>query len=81
VVRLGAGCSSGLITLTAVHELGHVLGLDHEGRACARMNSSFDWTGTPGHCTSHTLSYWLAHPLTSDDIRGARALYRKGAPR
>jgi hypothetical protein len=75
-VRLGAGCSKGLITLTAAHELGHVLGLDHESRRCARLNPSVATDGTPGRCAHRTLSYWLAHPLEPDDIRGARAIYR-----
>jgi hypothetical protein len=74
-VWLGRGCSRDLITLTAVHELGHVLGLDHETRRCARMNPSFDDSGTPDQCSRHPLSYWLAHPFTSDDLRGLRALY------
>src|SRR5829696_696844 len=46
-VQLGRGCGRGLITLTAVHELGHVLGLGHETDRCARMNPAFDRTGTP----------------------------------
>ncbi|HEX4732897.1 MAG TPA: matrixin family metalloprotease [Thermoleophilaceae bacterium] len=77
VSRLGAGCSKAFITLTAVHELGHVLGLDHEYRKCARMNWTFSKTGTPVRCRQgHSLSYWLEHPLEPDDIRGARALYQ-----
>jgi hypothetical protein len=75
VLHLGAGCHSQLITLTAVHELGHVLGLDHEQSKCARMDVAFTWDGTPIRCSDHSLTYWLAHPLTGDDIRGARALY------
>jgi len=74
-VWLGRGCSRDLITLTAVHELGHVLGLDHETSRCARMNPSFDASGTPGRCARRPLSYWLAHPFTADDVRGLRALY------
>jgi hypothetical protein len=47
VTRLGAGCGKGFITLTAVHEFGHILGLDHEGAKCARMNWTFTTTGRP----------------------------------
>jgi hypothetical protein len=75
VLYLGRGCNRGLVTLTAVHEFGHVLGLDHENRRCARLNPSFDDTGTPTHCKRHTLGYWLAHPLTADDLRGLRVIY------
>jgi hypothetical protein len=75
VVYLGRGCSHGLVTLTAVHEFGHVLGLDHETRRCARMNPAFDTSGTPDRCRPHPLSYWLAHPLTRDDLLGLRAIY------
>jgi hypothetical protein len=75
VLYLGRGCVLGLVTLTSVHEFGHVLGLDHENRRCARMNASFDPSGTPTHCSHHGLSYWLAHPLGTDDIRGLQAIY------
>jgi hypothetical protein len=75
VVELGRGCSSALVTLTAVHELGHVLGLGHVTRTCARMNPSFDSSGTPTYCAERPLGYWLAHPLTPDDLRGLRHLY------
>jgi hypothetical protein len=39
------------------------------------MNPSFDPSGTPTRCSHHPLSYWLAHPLGTDDIRGLRAIY------
>ena len=76
-VRLGAGCGRSLITLTAVHELGHVLGLGHEDDECARMNPAYDGSGTPIHCVRRTLDYWLDHPLVSDDLQGARRIYRR----
>jgi hypothetical protein len=75
VLYLGRGCSKALVTLTAVHEFGHVLGLDHETTRCARMNPTFDDTGTPTYCKQHSLTYWLAHPLTADDLSGLRAIY------
>ena len=56
-------------------ELGHILGLGHEKRKCAIMNPAFDNSGTPNHCNAHPLSFWLAHPLRGDDIRGAKSLY------
>jgi hypothetical protein len=58
-----------------VHEFEHVPGLDHEMHHCARMNPSFDHSGTPDQCREHSLKYWLAHPLTADDLRGLRAIY------
>jgi hypothetical protein len=72
---LGQGCSDALMTLAAVHEFGHVLGLDHETHRCARMNPTYDHSGTPSDCPEHSLAYWLAHPLTADDRRGLRAIY------
>src|SRR4051812_16429009 len=74
-VQLGAGCGRSLITLTAVHEFGHVLGLGHEDDKCARMNPAFDGSGTPQQCVPRSLNYWLGHPLVSDDLQGARRVY------
>jgi hypothetical protein len=74
-VEINRDCGTGIATLTAVHEFGHVLGLGHEGDACARMNPTFGAGGTPGRCKRNSLSYWLDHPLTKDDVRGARAMY------
>jgi hypothetical protein len=76
-LELGRGCSRSLITLTAAHELGHVLGLGHERSRCARMNASGDLTGTPRRCRRRPLAYWLANPFTADDLRGARAAYAR----
>lgn len=72
---LGRGCPQDLMTLATTHEFGHVLGLGHEERGCARMNPVYNQTGTPNHCHPHSLGYWLAHPLVRDDVRGARHLY------
>ena len=74
-----APCPRRLMVLVLAHEFGHVLGLDHEMRRCAIMNFGVDVrTGTPSRCRRHPLSYWIRHPLTSDDIRGARALAARG---
>ena len=73
--ELGRGCDPNFMVLTATHELGHILGLGHAKHRCARMDSSVDLSGTPSHCSHHSLSYWLKHPLLPDDIRGARKLY------
>lgn len=74
-MEINRDCGTGIATLTAVHEFGHVLGLGHERDVCARMNPTFGSGGTPGRCDRHSLSYWLDHPLMKDDVRGARALY------
>jgi hypothetical protein len=63
------------MSLATAHELGHVLGLGHQDHRCARMNPVYNQDGTPNHCSAHSLRYWLAHPLTADDVRGARHLY------
>ena len=63
--------SPALRRLTAAHELGHVLGLGHEDRRCALMNSTGDLrTRLPARCGPGPL-------IRRDDIRGARALYRR----
>ena len=74
-MKLSSGCDRDLVTLVATHEFGHTLGLGHEIQRCARMNPVVDYSGTPEFCEYHPISYWLAHPLKGDDIRGARTLY------
>jgi len=62
--------------LTAAHELGHVLGLGHEDRRCALMNSVGSIaTQLPSRCAPGGPA--SRRLLLPDDIAGARALYRR----
>jgi hypothetical protein len=61
------------------HELGHVLGLQHEDRFCAEMNASGSLRGGD-ECVPQMLWDWRCRLLEADDIAGAVAAYG-GAPR
>ncbi|MEJ7785208.1 MAG: PKD domain-containing protein [Solirubrobacteraceae bacterium] len=54
----------------AAHELGHILGLGHEDRRCATMNSTL-WTG----CKAPPNFKYRCQTLIPDDVRGAVRLY------
>lgn len=64
--RCGRFIGAGILA----HELGHVLGLDHEDRRCATMNSVL-WArcGDPG------LDRWHCRLVERDDARGAVRRY------
>jgi hypothetical protein len=67
-------CNSYIAVQALAHELGHVLGLGHEDRGCALMNSSGTWQG-PARCRKLQPWTWNCSLLHEDDIRGAVALY------
>lgn len=70
--RYGIHIAVGTMERVAVHELGHVLGLGHEHKACAVMQPLLN-----EGCGIHH-RYWLGlckDPLEPDDIRGAVNLY------
>ncbi len=57
------------MVITAVHELGHILGLDHSGERCAVMTAS-------GLSGCRTKDYMVqCRTLQADDLRGALKLY------
>jgi hypothetical protein len=66
--------------LTVAHELGHVLGLGHEGRRCALMNPAHTFAGGT-RCSRSRRAVRLRYRrlLEPDDVSGARRLYRGGA--
>lgn len=82
IVSVRRSCrSERLRVVTAVHELGHVLGLAHEDRRCSIMNSRVGLrTGVPSLCTGASAAAIARKYLSGDDIRGARALYRRRPP-
>jgi hypothetical protein len=61
------------------HELGHVLGLLHEDRACTVMNSSGSYRGG-AECDPVEPWEWRCRLLEPDDVSGAIAFYG-GSPR
>jgi hypothetical protein len=69
--------------ITAAHEFGHVLGLDHEDDKCAVMNSSSTSGFAPGddpnpswptQCDPQT-DKWYCRVLSEDDLKGAKTIY------
>lgn len=70
--------------LVTAHELGHIIGLDHEDRRCATMNSfsvvALGKSGEPRGvapfaCGSPGPERWFCRTLTLDDLTGAKKLY------
>ncbi len=67
------------VALIAAHELGHVVGLNHEDSGCATMNSTIT-AGAPARCSQPPAGQWRCGLLEEDDIQGAVKLHG-GAPR
>jgi hypothetical protein len=62
------------MALVVTHELGHVLGLDHEDRTCATMNT-YLVNNAPENCPAAPEGKWVCRLLRTDDVRGAVSLY------
>lgn len=62
------------VALISAHELGHVLGLDHEDGGCATMNSTIT-ASAPVRCEQPPAGQWRCGLLEKDDVRGAVGLY------
>ena len=73
-VGIQSGQARYTMALVTAHELGHVLGLDHEDRVCATMNT-YIAGNHPGHCAAPPAGMWVCRLLRADDVRGAVSLY------
>ena len=73
-VGIRSGQDRYTMALIVTHELGHVLGLDHEDRLCATMNT-YLVNGHPEHCPAAPPGKWICRLLRADDVRGAVSLY------
>jgi hypothetical protein len=71
---VSASCSPAFAAGAMAHELGHVLGLTHEDRGCAAMNSVGSALG-PAKCKPVERWEWRCRLLEHDDVAGAVALY------
>jgi hypothetical protein len=73
-VGIRSGQDRYTMALVLAHEFGHVLGLDHENRTCATMNS-YLVDGSPQRCRAAPEGKWTCRLLRTDDVRGAVSLY------
>jgi hypothetical protein len=73
-VGIRSGQDRYTMALVVAHELGHVLGLDHEDRGCATMNT-YLVDGHPKFCPAAPSGQWICRLLRTDDVRGAVRLY------
>ena len=73
-VGIRTGQNRYTMALVVTHELGHVLGLDHEDSACATMNS-YLVNNHPERCPVAPAGKWICRLLRTDDVRGAVSLY------
>jgi hypothetical protein len=79
-IYLPRNCHAKIASIIAAHELGHALGLRHDDRHCALLNSSGTGPdGIPTQCLGQSHD-WLHHPYRQDDVRGLRRLYRNTRP-
>jgi hypothetical protein len=70
-----------IASIIVAHELGHALGLRHDDRHCALLNSSGSGpNGIPTHCARRHFD-WLHHPYRRDDIKGLKRLYHDTPPK
>jgi hypothetical protein len=73
-VGIQSGQDRYTMALVLAHELGHVLGLDHEDGVCATMNSILVDSHTE-HCPAAPAGMWVCRLLRGDDVRGAVHIY------
>jgi hypothetical protein len=73
-IGIRSGQDRYVMALVTAHELGHVLGLDHEDGVCATMNSRLD-VDHPVQCPAPPDGMWVCRLLRADDVRGAVSLY------
>jgi matrixin len=73
-VGIRSGQDRYVMALVTAHELGHVLGLDHDDSVCATMNSHLD-VDHPERCPAPPPGMWVCRLLRADDVRGAVSLY------
>lgn len=79
-IYLPRNCHGRIASIIAAHELGHALGLKHDDRHCALLNSSGSGrNGIPTQCLGQRHD-WLHHPYRKDDVKGLRRLYRNTRP-